>query len=118
MELLRGRSLHQLQKAEGPLKPARVLRIMDQVLASLAEAHANGIVHRDMKPENMFVETRGGEDCVKVLDFGIAKVMSDEQHGASAHRGGPDAGHAGVHVARAAARPERWTAAPTSTRWA
>jgi serine/threonine protein kinase len=78
MELLRGRSLHQLQKAEGPLKSERVLRIMDQVLASLAEAHANGIVHRDMKPENVFIEMRGGEELVKVLDFGIAKVMSDD----------------------------------------
>ena len=78
MELLRGRSLHQLQKAEGPLKPVRVLRIMDQVLTSLAEAHANGIVHRDMKPENVFIESRGGEELVKVLDFGIAKVMSDD----------------------------------------
>ena len=78
MELLRGRSLHQLQKAEGPLKPARVLRIMDQVLASLTEAHANGIVRRDMKPENVFIELRGGEELVKVLDFGIAKVMSDD----------------------------------------
>ena len=56
MELLRGRSLHHLQKAEGPLGSVRVLRILDQVAASLGEAHANGIVHRDMKPENVFIE--------------------------------------------------------------
>jgi hypothetical protein len=79
MELLRGRSLHQLQKAEGPLAAMRVLRILDQVSTSLSEAHANGIVHRDMKPENVFIETRNGEDHVKVLDFGIAKVISDER---------------------------------------
>ena len=79
MELLRGQSLHQVQKSEGPLPYARVLRILDQVAASLAEAHANGIVHRDMKPENVFIETREGEDHVKVLDFGIAKVVSDEK---------------------------------------
>jgi serine/threonine-protein kinase len=79
MELLRGRSLHQLQKAEGPLAPLRVLDILDQVAASLAEAHANGIVHRDMKPENVFIETREGKDHVKVLDFGIAKVITDDQ---------------------------------------
>jgi serine/threonine-protein kinase len=79
MELLRGRSLHQLQKAEGPLKAERVLRIIDQVAQSLGEAHQNGIVHRDMKPENVFIETREGEDHVKVLDFGIAKMMSGDK---------------------------------------
>jgi serine/threonine-protein kinase len=79
MELLRGKSLHQVQKSEGPLPSERVLKILDQVAASLAEAHANGIVHRDMKPENVFIETREGEDHVKVLDFGIAKVVSDER---------------------------------------
>ena len=79
MELLRGQSLHQVQKAEGPLGYERVLKILDQVAASLSEAHANGIVHRDMKPENVFIESRDGEDHVKVLDFGIAKVVSDER---------------------------------------
>jgi serine/threonine-protein kinase len=87
MELLRGRSLHQLQKSDGILPPERVLSILDQVAQSLGEAHANGIVHRDMKPENVFIESRqmgagtGGrtEDHVKVLDFGIAKVMSGEK---------------------------------------
>ena len=79
MELLRGQSLHQVQKAEGPLGYERVLKILDQVAASLAEAHQNGIVHRDMKPENVFIESRDGGDHVKVLDFGIAKVVSDER---------------------------------------
>jgi serine/threonine-protein kinase len=79
MELLRGRSLHQLQKTEGALDPMRVLRILDQIATSLSEAHTSGIVHRDMKPENVFIETRNGEDHVKVLDFGIAKVISDER---------------------------------------
>jgi tRNA A-37 threonylcarbamoyl transferase component Bud32 len=87
MELLRGRSLHHLQKADGVLAPERVLGILDQVAQSLGEAHANGIVHRDMKPENVFVESREiesatgarTEDHVKVLDFGIAKMMSGEK---------------------------------------
>jgi tRNA A-37 threonylcarbamoyl transferase component Bud32 len=83
MELLRGRSLHHLQKSDGILAPERVLSILDQVAQSLGEAHANGIVHRDMKPENVFIESRpvgaGTEDHVKVLDFGIAKMMSGEK---------------------------------------
>jgi serine/threonine-protein kinase len=84
MELLRGRSLHHLQKSDGALPAARVLGILDQVAQSLGEAHANGIVHRDMKPENVFIESRqvtGGpvEDHVKVLDFGIAKMISGEK---------------------------------------
>src|SRR5678810_1105597 len=79
MELLHGSGLRHLRKAHGPLGATRVLRILDQVAASLSEAHANGIVHRDMKPENVFIESRAGEDHVKVLDFGIAKVMSDDR---------------------------------------
>jgi hypothetical protein len=79
MELIRGQSLHQLQKSEGPLSQERVLGIIDQVAQSLGEAHVNGIVHRDMKPENVIVETRGTDDYVKVLDFGIAKVMSGDK---------------------------------------
>jgi eukaryotic-like serine/threonine-protein kinase len=77
MELLRGRSLHHLQRAEGKLQPDRVLRIIDQVAEALGEAHQNGIIHRDMKPENVFIERRAGEDHVKVLDFGIAKMLSE-----------------------------------------
>ncbi|HEY4187075.1 MAG TPA: protein kinase [Polyangia bacterium] len=79
MELLHGGSLHHLERAAGHLQPDRVLRIIDQVAEALGEAHQNGIVHRDMKPENIFIEHRGDEDYVKVLDFGIAKMMADER---------------------------------------
>jgi serine/threonine-protein kinase len=79
MELLRGKSLHLLQKSDGPFPPERVLGILEQVAESLGEAHQNGIVHRDMKPENVIVETRAGHDYVKVLDFGIAKMISGDR---------------------------------------
>jgi len=78
MELLSGKSLQQLQKAEGTFAPLRVLDILDQVGQALGEAHRLGIVHRDMKPENVMIETRNGQDHVKVLDFGIAKILSGD----------------------------------------
>jgi serine/threonine-protein kinase len=75
MEFLAGRSLAKLLADEFPLGQARAVRIVAQVLAGLGEAHANDIVHRDLKLANVMVETRRDEpDFVKVLDFGIAKL--------------------------------------------
>ena len=78
MELIRGQSLQQLQRNEGPLPARRVLGILIQVADALGEAHQQGLVHRDMKPENVMVEERDGEDFAKVLDFGIAKIISGD----------------------------------------
>jgi eukaryotic-like serine/threonine-protein kinase len=76
MELLEGKSLHEVFHASAPLEWRRVLRILTAMCSSLAEAHAQGIVHRDLKPENIYLEHRSGNpDFVKILDFGIAKVM-------------------------------------------
>jgi serine/threonine-protein kinase len=76
MELLEGKSLHQLFHEESPLAWKRVFKILTEMCSSLAEAHAQGIVHRDLKPENIYLESRSGNpEFVKILDFGIAKVM-------------------------------------------
>ena len=76
MELLEGKSLHQIFHEEAPLDWRRVFKILTEMCSSLAEAHAQGIVHRDLKPENIYLETRpGNPEFVKILDFGIAKVM-------------------------------------------
>jgi eukaryotic-like serine/threonine-protein kinase len=76
MELLEGKSLHEVFHANPPLAWRRVCKILIAMCSSLAEAHGQGIVHRDLKPENIYLETRGGHpDFVKILDFGIAKVM-------------------------------------------
>jgi eukaryotic-like serine/threonine-protein kinase len=78
MELVRGKSLQDIQRESGIIPVERCLSILDQVAEALGEAHAKGIVHRDMKPENIMVEIREGEDFVKVLDFGIAKIKSGD----------------------------------------
>jgi eukaryotic-like serine/threonine-protein kinase len=78
MELLQGQELNQVLRESGPLPPARVQRIAEQVLAALSEAHALGVIHRDLKPHNIFLcTTVDGGDHVKVFDFGIAKVTGD-----------------------------------------
>ncbi len=79
MELLRGVNLEALVTRDGPLPPARVVHMGLQAARALAEAHDRDIVHRDVKPENLFVAEIGGErDFIKLLDFGIAKLTLDD----------------------------------------
>ncbi len=76
-EMLRGRSLDEVIRAEGGLATPRVAVIAVQALKALMEAHQRGVVHRDVKPSNLFLcQVSGERDFVKVLDFGIAKSLS------------------------------------------
>jgi serine/threonine-protein kinase len=78
MEFIEGRSLRSVVAKEGPLPPARALHIAGQVAASLVDAHAHNIVHRDFKPDNVMLQDRGRQrDIARVLDFGIAKLRDD-----------------------------------------
>jgi len=80
MELLRGRSLTALVKESGRLEPARAVAIMTQVLSALQAAHHARIVHRDVKPENIFVcESPLPYELVKVLDFGLARPLDESR---------------------------------------
>jgi eukaryotic-like serine/threonine-protein kinase len=77
MEYLEGETLGALIERESPLDAQRTIRIALQVGRALAEAHEHGIVHRDVKPENVFLtEVAGERDFVKVLDFGIAREIA------------------------------------------
>jgi eukaryotic-like serine/threonine-protein kinase len=79
MEFLDGESLAQLVMREAPLPVERSLRIARQVASALDAAHAKGIVHRDVKPENVYLIRRGEADFVKVVDFGISKAVKQGQ---------------------------------------
>lgn len=74
MELVSGRDLQHVLEEEGPLPIPRVADILRQILAGLGEAHVLGITHRDVKPENVLVESRRGADHIKLIDFGVAKI--------------------------------------------
>jgi eukaryotic-like serine/threonine-protein kinase len=79
MELLSGLDLSRLVARDGPLSVARAVLLVGQAARALGEAHARGIVHRDVKPENIFITSRAEEpEFVKVLDFGIAKLIGEE----------------------------------------
>ncbi len=77
MEYHPGMTLKQVI-AIGPLPPARAVFITRQILAGLASAHASGVVHRDLKPANVLIVGKPGEDLVKILDFGMAKLLDSD----------------------------------------
>ncbi|MGY1671896.1 Stk1 family PASTA domain-containing Ser/Thr kinase [Geodermatophilus sp. SYSU D00710] len=83
MELVRGRTLRDLLQARGRLTVAEAFAVLEPVLAGLAAAHRAGIVHRDVKPENVLI---GHDGTVKVADFGLARALTGT--GQTSHTGG------------------------------
>lgn len=79
MERLIGEDLSQLMRRVGPLAPTVACALIAQATLGLAKAHESGVVHRDIKPANLFLHDGGdqGAVVVKILDFGIAKVLMD-----------------------------------------
>ena len=75
MEFVRGETFHDLSDRLGPLAPPQAAHLCIQVLDALGHAHRGGVVHRDLKPANLMI-TDGGS--VKVMDFGIARVLGTE----------------------------------------
>lgn len=85
MELLDGESLRDVLKRRRGKWPTvrRIAAVMAQVCDALAAAHDKGVVHRDLKPDNIFVIKRAGGDYAKVLDFGIAKLKDQSDTGST-----------------------------------
>ena len=78
MEFLEGVSLNEVISRQGPLPVDVVLHLVDQIAASLGDAHQRGIIHRDIKPHNIMVVPRPNDPyAVKVIDFGIAKILEE-----------------------------------------
>lgn len=87
MELLEGRDLGATLEQFGPLRPELSIDVLVQVCRALDAAHASGVVHRDLKPDNVFLQPgEAGRPTVKIVDFGIARLRgSEETRAASEH---------------------------------
>lgn len=114
MRYVPGGDVGSLVTRAGPLPPARVDAIISPVASALDAAHASGLVHRDVKPGNMLLDTRPGRaDHVYLADFGLSKVPLNPA-GLT--------GMASSWARRTTSPPSRsklgrWMAAPISTRW-
>jgi serine/threonine-protein kinase len=79
MERVHGRTLTKVLADEGPLKPRRALVIARQLLEGIGHAHAHGLVHRDLKPDNIMLVDMGGWERAKIVDFGLVKLIGDAE---------------------------------------
>src|SRR5580658_9958507 len=87
MELLDGEDLGARLQKVGRLSPEEVYKVMSEACRALTKAHANGIVHRDLKPDNIFMVRDDEREITKVLDFGIAKSVTNELGGSGTKTG-------------------------------
>jgi serine/threonine-protein kinase len=88
MELLEGCDLKQLIKDRGRFSAEQVLEILTPICSALSVAHAAGVVHRDVKASNVHVAYRDGRCIVKLLDFGVAKLLTADNEGEGLTRAG------------------------------
>ncbi len=88
MEFVPGHSLHALQVEQGRLPPAQLIGLFRQVCKGLQAAHDAGLVHRDIKPDNIMIgDIAGRRDFIKIVDFGIAAILGEcsERHAGTPH---------------------------------
>ena len=105
MEYLEGVTLKDLVRNRGALPLGVGLSIAKQMCHGLGAAHESGVVHRDIKPQNMLILPETAE--LKIMDFGISRVSSVEPARRGPHHRGHGDGHARLHASRAGAGPAR-----------
>ena len=119
MQLLDGLSIERLVEEFGPVDPARTVYLLRQVCHSLGEAHARGLVHRDVKPANILLCRLGPDhDFVKVLDFGLVKHTAAGQTMSMVSMAGSWSEHQTTWRRKARWATATWTREPISTRLA
>jgi eukaryotic-like serine/threonine-protein kinase len=79
MEKVTGRTLTKVMHEEGPMNPRRALVLARQILDGVGHAHAHGLVHRDLKPDNVMLIDMGGWESAKIVDFGLVKLIGDAE---------------------------------------
>ncbi len=77
MELVEGKTIGEMLREDGPFSVERTAAILRQVCGALEAAHAAGVIHRDVKPDNIMIAEYEGGDWVEVADFGVAKIQED-----------------------------------------
>ena len=91
MPFFMGVSLEQFVRQRGPISPEHLVAIARQIAGGMKEAHARGILHRDLKPDNVLVRKEGDQWHVKIIDFGLAlrpeTVEAEKERGSKRSRG-------------------------------
>ena len=115
MEYVEGQDLAKLVHAEGPLPIAHACHYVSQAALGLQHAHEQGMVHRDIKPQNLILTRQGKRHVVKILDFGLAKAVREGEAATDLTGAGAMMGTPAYMAPEQCGTRRRPTSAPTCT---